>query len=313
MSQKEKSMSPKVTVFVPTFNYARYLSETIESILSQDFEDFELIISDDCSTDNTEDVCLRYVEQDSRVRFFRQNKNLGMVENWNWCMRTARGEYLKPMLADDKFSKPYALSRLVESLDSNRLLSLSFSARTLIDERSNLIGILNPLGDRNRIYKNGVSLTNNCMRRAGNMIGEPSAALFRREDVARGFDESYRQLVDLDMWFHLLQKGGAFYYSEPLCCFRIHALQQTNVNRESKIHLDEMWRLSDYVKGKVKYQLQFRHIYRLKKAMGSNDQKRVDSFREELCLAEYLYGYFWYRFSRVFENIARCVRKIKVG
>ena len=107
---------PSVSVIIPTYNYARYLPEAVDSVLEQDFDDYELIIADDASTDNTAEVCRRYAEQDSRIRSVRHEKNLGMVENWNWCLRQARGKYVKYLLADDKFLEPYALRRMVDAL-----------------------------------------------------------------------------------------------------------------------------------------------------------------------------------------------------
>src|SRR3974377_931912 len=96
--------SPKVSVLVPTYNYARYLPEAIESVLEQDFQDFEVLISDDCSTDGSAEVIARYAAKDSRIRFKIHPANLGMVENWNWCLSEARGDYIKFLFGDDRLA-----------------------------------------------------------------------------------------------------------------------------------------------------------------------------------------------------------------
>lgn len=132
---------PAVSILIPTYNYARYLPEAIESVLAQDFTDFELIVADDCSTDNTEAVCREYERKDSRIRFVRHEKNLGMVENWNWCLQQAGGRYIKYMLADDKFLRPYALGQLVESIEKSPGISLVISARALMDTHSEITGV----------------------------------------------------------------------------------------------------------------------------------------------------------------------------
>ena len=75
------------------------------------------------------------------------------------------------------------------------------------------------------------------------MIGEPTAVMFRRSAGIRGFAESYDQLVDLEMWCHLLCKGTLVYTSEALCSFRRHPLQRTEFNKERGIHHSEMMRL----------------------------------------------------------------------
>ena len=77
----------------------------------------------------------------------------------------------------------------------------------------------------------GRAIITRCLAENTNLIGEPSAVLFRRQDAARGFSPRYRQCVDLEMWFHLLEGGDLVYSPEPLCCFRVHGRQQTAVNR----------------------------------------------------------------------------------
>src|SRR5471032_2980636 len=104
--------APKVSVLIPTYNYARFLPEAIESILAQDFQDFELLISDDCSTDNSAEVIARYAAQDKRIRFQIHSANLGMVQNWNWCLSQARGEFIKYVFGDDKLASPTAITQM---------------------------------------------------------------------------------------------------------------------------------------------------------------------------------------------------------
>ncbi len=92
---------PKVSVLIPTYNMACFLDEAIESVLTQTFEDFELIVMDNASTDNTEDIVNKYLG-DVRVKYFRNNLNVGMTKNWNKCLLVANGKYIKFLNADDK-------------------------------------------------------------------------------------------------------------------------------------------------------------------------------------------------------------------
>ncbi len=110
---------PKISVLIPTFNYARFLPEAIESVLSQDFQDFELLIADDCSSDNTAEVVKPYCDRDSRVQLVVHSKNMGMVNNWNYCLERARGEQIKYVFGDDRLYSPHALGRLSAMLDSD--------------------------------------------------------------------------------------------------------------------------------------------------------------------------------------------------
>src|ERR1039458_5233071 len=100
----EPMTPPRVSVLTPTFNYARYLPEAIESVLQQDFRDFELLIADDASTDGSAEIIHRYAAKDERIRFKIHSKNLGMVSNWNWCLSDARGEYVKFLFGDDRLA-----------------------------------------------------------------------------------------------------------------------------------------------------------------------------------------------------------------
>jgi hypothetical protein len=91
---------------------------------------------------------------------------------------------------------------------------------------------------------------NECFHRVGNLIGEPCAVLFRRVAASRGFHTAYRQLTDLEMWFHLLERGGFAHLPETLCGFRRHAGQQTRANAESLAFADDEFRLFDDYSGK---------------------------------------------------------------
>ena len=85
------ALSPKVSVLIPTYNYAHILDETIESVLAQTYTDFELIIVDNCSQDNTEHVVSKYLI-DKRVSYHRNSQNIGLAGNWNKCLELARGQ-----------------------------------------------------------------------------------------------------------------------------------------------------------------------------------------------------------------------------
>ena len=112
-------MAPKISVCIPTYEYAHYIPFAIESILSQRFADFELIIVDDCSRDNTGEVVRRF-QYDKRVLFERNERNLGLVANWNKCLAVAKGEYMKFVFADDMLASNEALGRMRFSL-SNKI------------------------------------------------------------------------------------------------------------------------------------------------------------------------------------------------
>jgi glycosyltransferase involved in cell wall biosynthesis len=234
--------TPKISVLIPTHNYARYLPEAIASVLAQDFTDYELLVSDDASTDNSADIIRRYAARDPRIRAEFQPANLGMVPNWNWCLRQARGEYVKYLFGDDLLCSPQALGRLAALLDADPRIVLAASARRIVDEHSRPVDVWNEFRTAGRLA--GAAVIARCLEENYNLIGEPSAVMFRRAAASRGFDPQWRQLVDLEMWLDLLGQGDFAYDPEPLCGFRRHERQQTVVNRRARVGPDEHLQLA---------------------------------------------------------------------
>jgi len=123
---------PRLSVGLPVYNGANYLAESIEALLGQSYEDFELIISDNASTDGTAGICRRYMEQDSRIRYFRQPRNIGCAPNHNFVIEQARGELFKTASHDDLYARDL-LQRCVEALDDYPQVVLAHSWSAVID------------------------------------------------------------------------------------------------------------------------------------------------------------------------------------
>jgi glycosyltransferase involved in cell wall biosynthesis len=232
---------PKVSVLIPTFEYGRFLPEAIESVLAQDFRDYELVISDDASQDDSAAVIRRYASQDSRIRYKLHERNIGMVANWNWCLQEARAEYVKYVFGDDCLPSVNALSKMVAMLDNEPRAVIAASARLILDESSQVMEVWSELGAPG--FQKGADVIIRCMQLDRNLVGEPSSLLFRRIPAARGFDPTFRQVVDQEMWFHLLESAGLVYTSEPLCAFRRHPAQQTVVNEKQQLSSGEVMRI----------------------------------------------------------------------
>jgi glycosyltransferase involved in cell wall biosynthesis len=232
----------RVSVLLPTYRYAAYLDEAVESVLRQDFQDFELIISDDASGDGTAEKIAAYVARDARVRGFVQPRNLGMVANWNWCLAQATGEAVKFLFGDDYFPNRRALGLLLEALDENPGTTLVTGQRIWVNAAGEPTLTPPSLPAAGRLT--GAEAIAMCVRADRNLIGEPSAVLFRRSAALRGFDPSFRQLVDLEMWYHLLISGDLVTLPSTVLAFRVHPQQQTALNSESRIASVETLRLA---------------------------------------------------------------------
>ena len=126
-----------VSVCIPTYNTAKYLPFAIESVLSQDYQDYELVICDDASTDNTSDVCAGY--KDSRIRYIRTAGKSGQGGIFNRCLQEAQNQYVTILHADDYFL-PGFLSDRVSRLESDPNLDFVFGTVKQIDASGNHIG-----------------------------------------------------------------------------------------------------------------------------------------------------------------------------
>jgi len=123
---------PRLSIGLPVYNGENYLAESLDALLGQAYEDFELIISDNASTDGTADICRRYGEQDSRIRYIRQQRNIGCAPNHNFVFEQARGELFKWASHDDLYARDL-LKRCVEALDEYPNVVLAHSWMAMID------------------------------------------------------------------------------------------------------------------------------------------------------------------------------------
>lgn len=132
------SRIPRVNIGLPVYNGENFIEETLDSILSQTYEDFELIISDNASTDGTQDICNAYAEKDERIRYCRNEVNLGGSRNYNRAFELSKGGYFKWAAHDDIISPTY-LEKCVEVLDRDPSVVLCYSKMQYIDAKGNFL------------------------------------------------------------------------------------------------------------------------------------------------------------------------------
>lgn len=212
---------PLVTVAIPVFRGAQYIRSAIDSVLSQSFGDYELLVVDNGSDDGTVDIVRSY--SDPRIVLVCNEKNIGAEGNWNKCLMLARGHYIKILPHDDTLERD-CLKSQVEVLDADQLkqLSLVFCSRKIINDKGKVLA-----KRRVRGLVTGVISARNlirlCVRRGTNLVGEPGAVLFRSSAarISGNFDGRISYVIDLDYWVRLLNHGDAYYIDEALSSFRI--------------------------------------------------------------------------------------------
>ncbi len=124
--------SPCVSIGIPVYNGEGFVGSAIESILNQTFQDFEIVISDNASTDQTEEICRAYVAKDSRIRYFRSEKNLGAALNYDRTFTEARGRYFKWAAHDDLLAPTY-LEKCINVLENNPDVAMCTADTMLVD------------------------------------------------------------------------------------------------------------------------------------------------------------------------------------
>ena len=212
--------TPMVSVCIPSYNIEKYINITIESVLSQTYEDFELVIVDDNSNDKTLDIIKRY--NDDRIRVIINEDNLGPQENWNKALQEAKGRYIKILCHDDLLYTS-CLQRQVEVLQNprNARVTIVCSGRDIIDENGRKII------KRNFPKQKGVLLGKDAIKKivryGANPIGEPTSVLFRSEILKKigYFCGSIPYVIDLDYWCRMLLYGNLYVIPESLCAFRV--------------------------------------------------------------------------------------------
>lgn len=213
-------MAPLTSICVPAYNSGRFIGATLESILAQTHSDFEVIVTDDRSTDDTVSVVKRFT--DPRIRLIENEVNLGMGQNWNKALSCANGKYVKLMGADDLIY-PECIQRQVEVLENPAHANVVLAVCNT--------DIINPSGKvvmRRRFrFRHGLAtgkkLIGKCVRWGTNYVGEPVVGLFKREVLVRSglYDPGNPYWLDLIFWAELLKYGDAFMDQNRLAAFRI--------------------------------------------------------------------------------------------
>ncbi len=133
-----KNNNIKVSIGMPVFNDKQFLSKALDSILAQTFTNFELIISDDGSTDGSETICLEYAKKDNRIKYIRQKTNLGISRNMNFLLSKSKSEFFMWVADDDLWANDF-IEKLLQKLIKNPRAIVAFAPYTCIDENDDII------------------------------------------------------------------------------------------------------------------------------------------------------------------------------
>ena len=134
---KRVTRAPRLSIGLPVYNGELYLGQSLDALLGQSYSDFELIVSDNASTDNTTEICSDYAARDARIRYVRQEMNIGAARNHNFVVSLARGEFFKFASADDLYATTL-IELCVEAMDADPSIVLAHSWTAMIDSASEI-------------------------------------------------------------------------------------------------------------------------------------------------------------------------------
>jgi glycosyltransferase involved in cell wall biosynthesis len=218
MRGRTTGSGPTVSVGLPVYNGDRYLAETLDALLGQTFEDFELVVGDNGSTDATTEICLRAAARDPRVRLLRSDENRGAAWNYNRVFHESTGRYFRWAAHDDLVAPTY-LERVVEALDDAPETVVAAHTRTLfIDEHGNDAGV----GD------DDIDLTSeDPARRLGSLVrhlvkSNILFALVRRDALATTRLHGAYPSADYVLLAELALRGSTTIVPERLFLRRVH-------------------------------------------------------------------------------------------
>lgn len=231
------SADPLLTVAIPTFNSAHFLTDAVSSIMRQGIEDFEILIVDNASEDDTEAVVKSL--GNSRIRYIRNSSNLGSTENGNLCLANSRGRYIKFLCADDVLLDG-VLQKQLSVLENRSDVVLVTCDYLPTDPNLNIQGSWSAFPGSHP----GRRIINFCLSRMVNAIGGPSNIMIRRA-AATGVlsDASYRLLSDLKFCLQVLEHGDYVSIDEPGILYRRHPASDFVTNCFNNNHILEYLRL----------------------------------------------------------------------
>ncbi len=247
-------MPPLVSILIPVYNREKIIEQTIQSALNQHYDNVDIILVDNCSTDSTYEILKSYQSRYPNIRIARNDSNLGPVKNWVACLNLAQGKYIKFLWSDDQIFPDY-LSHCVEAFEKNPKIGFVYT-QTILEEKLT----------RKAIYRFGpsgeypsIDFIKSHILGTKSVPVSPGCALFRKIDVEKNLlvdlpnehgliFSQYGAGNDLLLFLLTAHQYSHFYYIDlPLSLFTSHADSLTVKHRlERFYYYSKLWFLKQY-------------------------------------------------------------------
>ncbi|MCD6067586.1 MAG: putative glycosyl transferase [Bacteroidetes bacterium] len=228
-----------VSICIPSYNGAPFLERCIRSCLSQTYPEIEIIINDDCSTDDTFALAEKWMQEDKRIKVHRNTSNLGLVGNWNETLSKTKGEWIK-MLFQDDWMEPQCIEEMMKAgaalPESLIVSSRSYSFADGVSEETKAYynnGVRTLKAGVTPVYFSPGEISKAFVANIGlNFIGEPSLVFFQKRILLKAglFDKDFLQLCDLEHALRIATSSGLVLIPAPLVHFSVHTNSTTSKN-----------------------------------------------------------------------------------
>lgn len=264
-------MSELISIVLPVYSGERFLAESIESVIRQTYQNWELLILDDCSKDNTADIAKEYCEKDHRIHYYLNKKNLRLPGNLNRGFSLAKGEYLT-WTSDDNMYRPNALECMLRKLKENNNVDLVYASYQVIDESGKpiMVSKADPRGLDHILGSNVVGACFLYTRKAYELVGD--------------YDTDLLLVEDFDYWQRMFACVKATYIDEVLYDYRWHenSLTSTKKTQQFGYVCEKMLRKNVSLFGKLNVE-QRAYFYKcLHKSCRDQNKEFDDVWKERL-------------------------------
>jgi glycosyltransferase involved in cell wall biosynthesis len=237
--------NPLISVCVPSYNYGRFLRDCLESVQAQTFKDWELIVCDDCSTDDTEEIVQGYAAADSRIRYFKNEQRLGMNANIKKVADLGRGQYLKILCSDDWLA-PNCLEVFRTLMDQNQSAALATSAEVLSSEAGKPLQVQFLFGHSVLLIP-GEKMLDRMARGEG--FGGNSSFFIRASAYRQvgGYDQRCLYAADYDLAARLCRVGNYLHTDEPLFYGRVQPESSSSQDPKKLVDVIDFFELPERI------------------------------------------------------------------
>jgi len=246
-------MNPRISICLPTYNGEVWIAETIQSVLDQTFTNWELIISDDASTDGTREIVRQFLTADPRIVYNQQQIRCGAGQNWNTLLSLASSKFVK-LLGQDDILYPKCLEMTLPAIEQDPKINLVVGCRDVINANSEVVMRKRGLGGMIGVI-HGPDAIRKTILTGSNILGEPSFAIFRRSILldCGGFDLRWNYLIDIAAYASVLKDANLYAVDSSLGAFRVSLTSWSSTL--AKTQSIEFRALSHYLFQKEMYKL----------------------------------------------------------